>query len=287
MLSLDNALNAADLAAFDARVRRYLGRSEPLTYTAEPKYDGVAVTLRYEAGGFALGATRGDGRTGEDVSHNLRTVRSVPLRLRGDAVPAVLEVRGEVLMPRAAFAQMNQERAAAGLELFANPRNSTAGTLRQLDPKIAAARPLEFFAYGVGEGDGELGVKSHWELLERLRELGFRIDQREMARGGIEEAQAFHESLRERRDGLRYEIDGTVVKVDELALRERLGTLNRTPRWAIAVKFPPRQETTVVRDIETSVGRTGALTPVAVLRPVQIGGVTVRNAGLHNQEDRK
>src|SRR5262245_37823661 len=182
MLSLDNALNAADLAAFDARVRRYLGRSEPLTYTAEPKYDGVAVTLRYEAGAFTLGATRGDGRTGEDVTHNLRTVRSLPLRLRGDAVPAVLEVRGEVLMPRAAFAAMNAERAAAGLEVFANPRNSTAGTLRQLDPKIAAARPLELFAYGVGEA-AELGVKSHWELLERLRELGFRIDQREMARG--------------------------------------------------------------------------------------------------------
>jgi DNA ligase (NAD+) len=285
MLSLDNALSGEELVAFDARVRKYLGRSEPMRYTSEPKYDGVAVTLRYERGVFALGATRGDGRKGEDITHNLRTVRTLPLKLAGDSFPAVLEVRGEVLMRRAAFAKLNQERAAEGLELFANPRNSTAGTLRQLDPKVAAARPLELFAYGVGLGESELGVASHFELLGRLRELGFRIDLGTLVRGGIEDVQAFHERLLRERDGLPYEIDGTVAKVDDLALRERLGTLNRTPRWAIAVKFPPRQETTRVADILTSVGRTGALTPVAVLEPVQIGGVTVTHAGLHNQDE--
>jgi DNA ligase (NAD+) len=285
MLSLDNAFSAEDLAAFDARVRRYLGRAEAMVYTAEPKYDGVAVTLRYEAGSFVLGATRGDGRRGEDITHNLRTVKTIPLALRGGSFPELLEVRGEVLMRRAAFAAYNQLRAEQGLELFANPRNSTAGTLRQLDPKVAAARPLEFFVYGVGSGEAELGVTSHSALRDRLAELGFRVDKKLFAEGGIEAAQEFHERLREGRDRLPYEIDGTVVKVDELALRERLGTLNRTPRWAIAVKFPPRQETTRVAAIETSVGRTGALTPVAVLEPVQIGGVTVTHAGLHNQDE--
>jgi len=285
MLSLDNAFSAEELAAFDARVRKYLGRAEPMEYTGEPKYDGVAVTLRYERGAFALGATRGDGRRGEDVTHNLRTVRTLPLKLASESVPDVLEVRGEVLMRRAAFAKLNQERADAGLEVFANPRNSTAGTLRQLDPKIAAARPLELFAYGVGEGEAELGVKSHRELLARLRELGFKIDSALIAAGGITDAQRFHQRLLRERDSLPYEIDGTVVKVDSLALRERLGSLNRTPRWAVAVKFPPRQETTRVAAIETSVGRTGALTPVAVLEPVQIGGVIVTHAGLHNQDE--
>ncbi|HTO06336.1 MAG TPA: NAD-dependent DNA ligase LigA [Myxococcota bacterium] len=283
MLSLDNAFSGEDLAAFDARIRKYLGRTEPMAYTAEPKYDGVAVTLRYERGLFVLGATRGDGRRGEDVTHNLRTVKTVPKKLTG--APEVLEVRGEVLMRRAEFAELNRERAAQGLEVFANPRNSTAGTLRQLDPKVAAARPLELFAYGVGEGETKLGTATHSELLDRLVELGFRIDRSRIAAGGIEVAQAFHARLQQERDALPYEIDGTVVKVDSLALRERLGTLNRTPRWAVAVKFPPRQETTRVAAIETSVGRTGALTPVAVLEPVQIGGVTVTHAGLHNQDE--
>ena len=283
MLSLDNALSAEELTSFDSRVRRWLGRSEPMTYTAEPKYDGVAVTLRYEGGAFAQGATRGDGRRGEDITHNLRTVKTIPLKLRG--APALLEVRGEVLMRRAAFAAYNKQRADQGLEVFANPRNSTAGTLRQLDPKIAAERPLEFFVYGVGSGEAELGVKSHSRLLDRLAELGFRVDKTLFAEGAIDAVQAFHERLRDGRDRLPYEIDGTVVKVDDLSLRERLGTLNRTPRWAVAFKFPPRQETTRVVGIETSVGRTGALTPVAVLEPVQIGGVTVTHAGLHNQDE--
>jgi len=285
MLSLDNAMRPEELLAFDARVRRYLGTSEELAYTAEPKYDGVAVELVYEKGVFSLGSTRGDGRTGEDVSHNLRTVRTIPLRLLGERVPPLLEVRGEVLMPLVEWRRHNEERRAVGLEVFANPRNSTAGTLRQLDPRIAAARPLEFFVYGIGRGEEALGAKSQRELGARLHDLGFRVDPRREASVGIGGVLAFHEQLERDRDALPYEIDGTVVKVDEFALQKRLGTLNRSPRWAIAFKFPPRQETTRVRAIEVSVGRTGTLTPVAVLDPVGIGGVTVEHATLHNQDE--
>ncbi|MGH7290656.1 MAG: NAD-dependent DNA ligase LigA, partial [Myxococcota bacterium] len=285
MLSLDNAMDAEELLAFDVRVRKYLATSDALAYTAEPKYDGVAVELVYEGGQFALGSTRGDGRTGEDVSHNLRTVRTIPLRLLGERVPPLLEVRGEVLMPLVAWRRLNEERLAAGLEVFANPRNSTAGTLRQLDPRTAAARPLEFFVYGIGRGEGALGAKSQRELFARLRELGFRVDPRREASVGIAGALAFHQQLERDRDALPYEVDGTVVKVDDFALQKRLGTLNRSPRWAIAFKFAPRQETTRVRAIEVSVGRTGTLTPVAVLEPVGIGGVTVEHATLHNQDE--
>jgi DNA ligase (NAD+) len=285
MLSLDNATSGEELIAFDARVRRYLASAAELAYSAEPKYDGVAVELVYEDGRFALGSTRGDGRSGEDVSHNLRTVRTIPLRLRGSRPPPLLEVRGEVLMPLVEFARMNEERQALGLEVFANPRNSTAGTLRQLDPKSAASRPLEFFVYGIGRGEQELGAKAHSELLARLAELGFRVDARRVECVGIAGALAFHERLERERDALPYEVDGTVVKVDDFALQKRLGTLNRSPRWAIAFKFAPRQETTRVIGIEASVGRTGALTPVAVLEPVRIGGVTVEHATLHNQDE--
>ena len=285
MLSLDNTTSAEEVEAFDARVRRYLGHKGEIAYTAEPKYDGVAVELVYEKGGLASGSTRGDGRTGEDVTHNLRTVRSIPLRLRGEHAPELLDVRGEVLMPRAAFAEMNAERAAQGLEVFANPRNSTAGTLRQLDPKIAAARPLEFFVYGIGRGEEAIGAKSQTQLIERLRDLGFRVEGRRLSCTGIAGAIEFHAQVLRDRDALRYEIDGTVIKVDEFALQKRLGTLNRSPRWAVAFKFPPRQETTRVRGIDVSVGRTGTLTPVAVLEPVRIGGVTVEHASLHNQDE--
>jgi DNA ligase (NAD+) len=243
------------------------------------------VELVYEGGRFALGSTRGDGRTGEDVSHNLRTVRTIPLRLQGTDPPPLLEVRGEVLMPLAEFARMNRERLEAGQEPFANPRNSTAGTLRQLDPRLAAERPLEFFVYGIGRGEETLGAEGHGELLARLRELGFRVDPRRRACVGIAGALEFHEQLERERDALPYEVDGTVVKVDDFALQKRLGTLNRSPRWAVAFKFPPRQETTRVIGIEASVGRTGTLTPVAVLAPVQIGGVTVEHATLHNQDE--
>jgi DNA ligase (NAD+) len=285
MLSLDNAMSPEEVEAFDARVRRYLDTEQELAYTVEPKYDGVAVELLYEGGRFSLGSTRGDGRTGEDVTHNLRTVRTIPLRLLGSDVPPLLEVRGEVLMPLADFAKLNEERLAQGLEPFANPRNSTAGTLRQLDPKLAAERPLEFFVHGIGRGEDALGVRSQSELLSRLAELGFRADTRTAQCRGIRAALAFHEQLETARDGLPYEVDGSVVKVDDFALQKRLGTLNRSPRWAIAFKFAPRQETTRVLDIAASVGRTGTLTPVAVLEPVRIGGVTVEHATLHNQDE--
>jgi DNA ligase (NAD+) len=285
MLSLDNVTTAEELEAFDARARRWLGSAEELTYHAEPKYDGVAVELVYERGRFALGSTRGDGRVGEDVTHNLRTVRTLPLALRGSDFPEVLDVRGEVLMPLAAFRRLNQERLAQGLEAFANPRNSTAGTLRQLDPQIARGRPLELFVYGVGRGEEALGAKTHAEILQALARLGFRVDPRRASSRGGAGVREYHEALERERDSLRYEVDGSVIKVDELALQKRLGTLNRAPRWAVAFKFAPRQETTRVLAIEASVGRTGTLTPVAVLEPVQIGGVTVEHATLHNQDE--
>jgi DNA ligase (NAD+) len=285
MLSLENGADREEVEAFDARLKRFLETEDDVAYTVEPKYDGVACELLYEDGVLVLGSTRGDGRTGEDVTHNLRTVRSIPLRLTGDAVPHLLEVRGEVFMTLSGFAEMNRKRLEQGLEPFANPRNSTAGTLRQLDPRAAAERPLDIFVYGTGRAEPELGVTSHRELMERLRRLGFKVNPRLGHSVGIGSAIGFHERLEADRDGLPYEIDGSVIKVDEFELREKLGTLNRSPRWAIAFKFRPRQETTRVVDIRAYVGRTGALTPVAVLEPVNIGGVSVMHASLHNQDE--
>ena len=285
MLSLENASGPEELEAFDVRIRRLLESDEPVTFTAELKYDGVAVELLYENGALTLGSTRGDGRTGEDVTHNLRTVRSIPLRLRGSDPPALLEVRGEVFMPLDEFARVNRDRLDRGLEPFANPRNSTAGTLRQLDPQVSASRNLDIFMYGIGRGDEALGVKTHMELMERLAELGFKVNPRLERTEGIDGVIEFHRKLEGDRDRLNYEVDGSVVKVDSFELREQLGQLTRSPRWAIAYKFPPRQETTLVRAIHSYVGRTGALTPVAVLEPVRIGGVTVEHASLHNQDE--
>jgi DNA ligase (NAD+) len=284
MLSLGNSASTAEVEAFDARLARLLGAAEPLVYTAEPKYDGIAVELRYERGRLAVGSTRGDGQTGEDISHTLRSVRSIPLQLRGDA-PDLLEVRGEVYMPLSEFARVNRELMDRGEEPFANPRNCTAGTLRQLDPRAASERRLEMFAYGVGLGSGALGAAHFSGQRERLRELGLRIDRRFRVCRGIGEAIAFHAGLEAERDALPYEVDGSVIKLDDLALRERAGELARSPRWATAFKFPARQETTRVREIRAYVGRTGALTPVAVLEPVRIGGVTVTHASLHNQDE--
>ena len=285
MLSLGNASSEEELRAFDARIRRFLRTEEPLAYVAEPKYDGVAVELVHEEGVFTLGSTRGDGRTGEDVTHNLRTVRSIPLRLTTDRPPPLLEVRGEVYMPIVAFEELNRERMEQGLEPFANPRNATAGTLRQLDPKVAASRPLDLFTYAVGRGLEDLGVSTHVELLERLRALGLKVNPRFVRSVGIEGVLEFHAKLEAERDALPYEADGTVVKVDDFELRDRLGELERSPRWAIAYKFPPKQETTRVVDLRAYLGRTGTLTPVAVLEPVRIGGVTVSHASLHNQDE--
>ena len=285
MLSLDNASNLEELRAFDARLRRFLKREEIIHYTAEPKYDGVAVELRYDEGRFTLGSTRGDGRTGEDVTHNLKTIRSLPLRLQGRPAPKLLEVRGEVFMPLEHFDRLNRGRLAEGLEPFANPRNATAGTLRQLDPRVSASRPLDLFVYGLGRGKESLELGYQSELMTRLAELGFKVNPRCVSGVDIEGVAAFHAELERDRDGLPYEADGTVVKVEEFALRERLGELERSPRWAIAYKFPARQETTQVKKIRCYVGRTGVLTPVAVLEPVRIGGVTVVHASLHNQDE--
>ena len=283
MLSLDNAFGAEEILAFDARVKRFLDRDAPVPYTAEPKYDGIAVELLYEDGELRVGSTRGNGVVGEDVTHNLRTVRSLPLRLRG--APSLLEVRGEVFMPVRDFEALNRTRIEQELEPYANPRNSTAGTLRQLDPQVAAARPLHFFCYGAGRGADALGVRSQTELLERFRELGFKVSTRFARCEGIEAAIEFHQALERERDSLAYEVDGSVLKVDSFHLRDELGQLNRSPRWAIACKFPPRQETTRVTGVTITVGRTGVLTPTAELEPVHIGGVTVRNASLHNQNE--
>ncbi len=284
MLSLDNAHGDAELEAFDARLRRFVGRDEPIRYVGEPKYDGIAVELLYEDGLFVQGSTRGDGRVGEDITHNLRTVRSLPLKLRRE-ISGSLEVRAEVFLPIAAFRELNRARLEAGLDPYANPRNSTAGALRQLDPRAAAERPMDLVCYGLGRGAESLSVRSQLELLERLAELGLRVSELVRPCESAAEAIAFHHELAERRDTLPFEIDGSVIKVDDFALRDELGQLNRSPRWAIAFKFPPRQETTRIEDIRTDVGRTGVLTPVAVLEPVQIGGVTVVHASLHNQDE--
>ncbi len=284
MLSLENAMDEAELREFDARVRRFLGTEDPLVYACEPKFDGLAVELTYEDGVLVRGATRGDGFVGEDVTANLRTVRTVPLRLLGDGVPRLVDVRGEVVMPVEAFRRLNREQEEAGLAPFANPRNAAAGSVRQLDSSITARRPLEFFAYGAGRLEG-VAVATHWELMERLAGWGFRVTEHRRRARGIEEAVEFCRHTEARRDEFPYEIDGCVVKVDDFGLQERLGTKARAPRWAVAYKFRPRQAVTRLLDIVPSVGRTGAVTPVAVLEPVNVGGVTVSRATLHNPDE--
>src|SRR3954452_23055557 len=271
MLSLSNAFSHDELRAFDARVRRGLGlppAPEPapdLAYVAELKIDGLAITLRYERGRFVQGATRGDGTTGEDVTANLRTIRSVPARL---AEPVSLDARGEVYMPKTEFARINAEREEAGLPLYANPRNSGAGSLRQKDPAVTARRQLSTWSYQLIEEDDASGVASQSSALDRLEALGFAVNPNRQAGLDIEAVIAFTEAWRDERHGLPYETDGVVVKVDRFDQQERLGHVSRAPRWAIAYKFPPEQVETVVEDIVPYVGRTGTLTPVAHLRPV-------------------
>lgn len=285
MLSLDNAFSEDELRGFDRRVRERLGVEGPIEYAGETKLDGMAISLRYERGRLVRAATRGDGRTGEDVTHNVRTIESVPLRLRGKAHPEVLEVRGEVYMPKAGFAALNRRLAADGSKTFVNPRNAAAGTLRQLDPRIAATRPLEFYAYGVGYfEDGKLPGR-HSKVLEMLRTWGVRISPLSRVLEGVEGCLAYYEDVGARRDELPYEIDGVVLKVDDLNLQRELGFVSRAPRWAVAFKFPAQEVSTVVRGVDFQVGRTGALTPVARLEPVFVGGVTVSNATLHNIDE--
>src|SRR2546421_4528898 len=282
MMSLANVMSEEELVEFDSRVHRLLG-DEPVTYVFEPKLDGLAVTLTYENGRFVQGATRGDGQFGEDVTANLRTIKSVPLQLQAGA-PKVLEARGEVFIRKADFARLNAEREAAGEPTFVNPRNSAAGSLRQLDPRETAKRPLSIFFYDVGE-TGEVRFSSHWDKLQKLKELGLRTNPENKLARSLDEIRASYADLLERRHDVAYEIDGSVVKVDSEDQRRRLGSVSRTPRWAVAYKFPAEEEATTVEDIQVSVGRTGALTPVAFLTPVRVGGVTVARATLHNEEE--
>jgi DNA ligase (NAD+) len=287
MLSLDNAFKDQDLLAFDERVRRFLGSRSEILYTAEPKLDGVAVELVYENGQLVLAATRGDGMTGEMITGNVKTIKSVPLRLHSSKampVPQRLEVRGEVFIAVEAFKTFNRERADQGLPVFANPRNAAAGSLRQLDSKITARRPLEVFFYGIGMAEG-LKFETHWEMLQGLHRLGLRINPLIRPQIKITDVVEFHRELESQRQGLPYDIDGMVVKVDRLKLQRQLGATTRSPRWAIACKFRALQEVTVVEHIGIQVGRTGVLTPVAHLKPVPVGGVTVSRATLHNEDE--
>jgi len=286
MLSLANAFGVEELRAFDARLKRMLDADPdaPLDYVVELKVDGLAVSLTYRDGLLTVGATRGDGVTGEQVTPNLRTVRSIPLRLASDPPPALIEVRGEVYLDAAEFERINAEREEAGHPLFANPRNAAAGSVRQLDSSVTASRHLDVIAHGVGAVEGAT-FAGQWERLEFLKRAGFKVSPHAERRAGIEAVIAFCREWEARRRELAYQIDGVVVKVDSADLEARLGAVARSPRWAIAFKYPPEQETTVVRDIQVRVGRTGAVTPVAIMEPVRISGSTVSRATLHNEDE--
>jgi DNA ligase (NAD+) len=283
LLSMDNAMDRDEVIAFHQRITRWLEKDE-IVFCCEPKFDGLAVELIYEQGRLIRGGTRGDGVTGEDVTLNLKTIRSIPLRFRGDQNPELLEVRGEVVMFKPDFQKLNQERVERGESLFANPRNAAAGSLRQLDPKITASRSLAFFAYGVSDASS-LGLDSQYSILSHLGELGFKINPERRLCHGINETWTFAQSMHEKREALPYEIDGVVIKVDSIFEQDKLGIKARSPRWAVALKFPPTQVTTVLKKIGLQVGRTGTVTPVALLDPVRVSGVTVSRATLHNRDE--
>ena len=288
MLSLENAFAEEELREFHRRVRDRLEREddgEDIEYAAEPKLDGAAVSLTYEDGGLVRGATRGDGTTGEDITHNVRTIEAVPLRLLGDGYPRLLEVRGEVFMPKAGFEAYNERAQAADGKIFVNPRNAAAGSLRQLDPKLTAQRPLDIYVYSVGQVDGGDLPGHHSDILDQLQEWGFKTCPERAVVTGVAGCLDYYERIGKKRDQLPYEIDGVVYKVNSLAEQRELGFVSRAPRWAIAHKFPAQEELTTVSGIEFQVGRTGALTPVARLEPVFVGGVTVSNATLHNIDE--
>jgi DNA ligase (NAD+) len=284
MLSLDNAFTEEDLEAFDRRVRDRLENVERVEYCAEPKLDGLAISFRYQQGRLVQAATRGDGTRGEDVTHNIRTIKAVPLELRGSA-PKVLEVRGEVFMTIAGFKAMNQRALERGEKTFVNPRNAAAGSIRQLDPRLAANRPFDVFFYGIGETDGWKLPPRHSEALQQLKEWGLKISPLLKVVQGAQGCLEYYRDIGERREKLPYEIDGVVYKVNRFVQQRELGFVARAPRWAIAHKFPAHEENTIVRGVEFQVGRTGALTPVARLEPVFVGGVTVSNATLHNMDE--
>jgi DNA ligase (NAD+) len=285
MLSLDNAFSEEDVRDFDRRVRERLAREAPVIYSAEPKLDGLAVSARYENGVFVQGATRGDGETGEDITHNLKTIKALPMKLRAERPPPVLEVRGEVFMPLAGFERFNSEAIARGEKSFVNPRNAAAGSLRQLDPKMTAARPLDLFIYGLGILEGAELPAHHSAILQTLRHWGFKICPQSRVVEGADGCLDYYREMGVLRAKLPYQIDGVVYKVDDLELQKRLGFISRAPRWAVAHKFPAEEALTTVRGIEFQVGRTGALTPVARLEPAFVGGVTVSNATLHNMDE--
>jgi DNA ligase (NAD+) len=292
MLSMANAFQESDLIDFDRRVRAKLdlpladlfGAGVEVEYSCEPKLDGLAVSLRYENGQLVRGATRGDGSTGEDITSNVRTIRNVPLKLQGEGWPQVLEVRGEVFMPKAGFEELNARQAEIGGKTFANPRNAAAGSLRQLDPKITASRPLEFCCYGVGQVSGEL-PGTQVAMLQQLKAWGVPISRELKLAKGVEECLAYYRDIGERRMSLAYDIDGVVFKVNNIEDQQQLGFRARTPHWAIAHKFPAQEELTELLDVEFQVGRTGAVTPVARLNPVKVAGVMVANATLHNMDE--
>jgi DNA ligase (NAD+) len=288
MLSLANAVNEDEAREFDAKIKRFLrlAASKRVEYVAEPKFDGVGVELVYEKGRLIVGSTRGDGVTGEDVTTNLKTVRSIPLRLRGkpEEMPERLEARGEVYMRIRDFERLNREREKRGEPAFANPRNAAAGSLRQLDSAITARRPLDIFLYAPGRIEGWV-CASQWEFLGQLPRWGLRVNRHVRKCADIGEVLKYCAEMEKERDSLPYEMDGVVIKVNDYALQEKLGVISRSPRWAIAYKFPPKQETTKVIDIVAQVGRTGALTPVAIMKPVRVGGVEVKRATLHNQDE--
>jgi DNA ligase (NAD+) len=288
MLSLDNAFAEDDVVDFVGRIRRFLRLpdDEEIAFSAEPKIDGLSMSLRYEDGELVTGATRGDGSEGEDVTANVKTLEDVPKRLKGRGVPKVCEVRGEVYMTKAAFLELNRKQAEAGKPLYVNPRNTAAGSLRQLDPAITASRPLGFFAYAWGEMS-DMPADTQSGMIKWFASCGFKTNPLTKMCRSVEALLEFHRKIEAERASLDYDIDGVVYKVDRLDWQERLGFVSRSPRWAIAHKFPAEQATTIVKDIEIQVGRTGALTPVAKLEPVTVGGVVVQNATLHNEEEIK
>ncbi len=285
MLSLDNVFNEEDLYAFNQRIQDRLKISDEIEYTAEPKLDGLAISLRYEQGELIYAATRGDGATGENVTQNIRTMKSVPLRLLGNNFPQVLEVRGEVFMPKAGFEKLNRRAREKGEKEFANPRNAAAGSLRQLDPEVTAQRPLSLYCYSTGIVEGGTLADTHFEILQQLKSFGLPVCSEIKQLHGVKACLKYYADISKRRDALPYDIDGIVYKVNSIELQKRLGFVARAPRWAIAHKFPAQEEITHIIDVDFQVGRTGAITPVARLEPVFVGGVTVSNATLHNMDE--
>lgn len=287
MLSLDNAFNDDELAAFEKRLKDRLKQDQQIEFSCEPKLDGLAVSILYEDGLLVRAATRGDGRVGENITTNVKTIANVPLRLRGDNIPRRLEARGEVFMPKAGFEKMNQQQAQDGKKIFVNPRNAAAGSLRQLDSKITASRPLLFYAYSLGlfESEGQILEQQHSKRLAQLSRWGLPICKEISTALGAQQCHDYFAKIGRQRDSLSYEIDGVVFKVNDIQLQEKLGFVSRAPRWAIAQKFPAQEQMTKLLDVEFQVGRTGAITPVARLEPVFVGGVTVSNATLHNEDE--